>query len=1333
MLKSVQIERNKMENLNNLLNEVDEAAIAVIGMAGRFPGAKDVSNFWRNLQHDTESIIRLSDEEIQSAGIAGALLNDPNYVKAQPILDDIDLFDASFFGFTPREAELVDPQHRLFLECAWQAIENAGYNPDTYKGSIGVYGGSAQSTYLIKNLYSNPALVESVNDLMLEYGTAPDYLTTRVSYKLNLKGPSVAVQTACSTSLVAVHLACQSLLNGECEMALAGGAFIKVPQKSGYLYQEGGILSPDGHCRAFDARAQGTVFGHGVGIVLLKRLPDALEDKDYIYAVIKGSAINNDGSFKVGYTAPSVEGQANVIAEALAVADVDAETVSYIEAHGTGTPLGDPVEINALTQAFRANTELNGFCAIGSVKTNIGHLDIAAGVAGLIKTVFMLKHKVIPASLHFEQPNPRINFVDTPFYVNAKRTGWKTDRLPRRAGVSSFGIGGTNAHVVLEEAPELESTPSNRPHQLLLLSAKTKAALENMTNNLARHLRQNPNLNLADVAYTLQVGRSTFNHRRVVVCSNMNDAVVALETPDPKRVFTAVQESKDHPVVFMFPGQGSQYPNMASELYQAEPIFREAVDGCAELLVPHLGFDLRQVLYPSTPEQFDAATRQLKQTAITQPALFVTEYSLAKLWMSWGVQPQAMIGHSIGEYVAACLAGVFSLEDALALVAIRGQLMQSLPGGTMLAVQRPAQEIQPLLFDKLSLAAINSPSLCVVSGTTAAIERLEHQLVNDGVPCRQLHTSHAFHSEMMGPILEPFVEWVRNVNLAPPQIPLVSNVTGAWITGAEATDAGYWARHLRQTVRFAEGMQSLLKDYSPILLEVGPGQTLSSLARQQPQANERVILTSLRHPQDKVSDVALLLTTLGRLWLAGVQPDWTGFYGDEQRRRLPLPTYPFERKRYWINAQKQPSLSSSAPEPRQRLDEAPILDQIQTEKNVENTYDDAPRDQVEQSIAKLWQKVLGVEQVKIHDNFFELGGSSLIAVDLFAQINKLFGKNIPLATLFEAPTVAQLAGVVREEEGKTPDKCLVEIQPGIANRPPFFCIHEESGIVLGYYDLARYLGKDQPFYALQAQGLNGETVGAPQFEDMAAHYLKEIQTVQPKGPYYLGGYCLGGELAFEIAQQLQEQGEEVALVAMIQSRRPEYFEYVPGTTFIHRFVYRIIERADYELHNLRRVGPKTQIAYLWQRSERVLEKLQFKLGSVIKPFLFKLNMNITHSQTYIYEALAKAHDQAWFNYQVRPYSGSVVIFRTEKQPLGINPDPTLGWRKWLKGNLQLYKISGYHQTVLKEPYVQTLAKQLRACLDKAQNKNKLAGGLDESISIPPTPSPTPAPLPEAEQ
>jgi len=1315
-----------MENLNNL-NEVDEAAIAVIGMAGRFPGAKDVSSFWHNLQHDTESIIRLSDEEIQSAGIAGALLNDLNYVKVQPVLDGIDLFDASFFGFTPREAELMDPQHRLFLECAWEAIENAGYPPDTYKGSIGVYGGSAQSTYLIKNLYSNPALVESVNDLMLEYGTAPDYLTTRVSYKLNLKGPSVAVQTACSTSLVAVHLACQSLLNGECEMALAGGAFIKVPQKSGYLYQEGGILSPDGHCRAFDAKAQGTVFGHGVGIVLLKRLPDALEDKDYIYAVIKGSAINNDGSFKVGYTAPSVEGQTNVIAEALAVADVDAETVSYIEAHGTGTPLGDPVEINALTQAFRANTELNGFCAIGSVKTNIGHLDIAAGVAGLIKTVFMLKHKVIPASLHFEQPNPRINFVDTPFYVNAKRTGWKTDRLPRRAGVSSFGIGGTNAHVVLEEAPELESTPSNRPHQLLLLSAKTKAALENMTNNLARHLRQNPNLNLADVAYTLQVGRSTFNHRRVVVCSNMNDAVVALETPEPKRVFTGVQASKYPPVVFMFPGQGSQYPDMASELYQTEPIFREVVDGCAELLVPYLGFDLRQVLYPSTPEQFDAATRQLKQTAITQPALFVTEYALAKLWMSWGVQPQAMIGHSIGEYVAACLAGVFSLEDALVLVAARGQLMQSLPGGTMLAVQRPAQEIQSHLPDELSLAAINSPSLCVVSGTTTAVERLEHQLVNQGVPCRQLHTSHAFHSEMMAPILEPFVERVRNINLAPPQIPFISNVTGTWIIGAEATDAAYWARHLRQTVRFAEGMQSLLKDYSPILLEVGPGRTLSSLARQQPQANERVILTSLRHPQDKISDVALLLTTLGRLWLAGVQPDWTGFYGDEQRRRLPLPTYPFERKRYWVDPVRQLSTTSESISAKVVVENSDSH-QMQVEQLV-NTNGNVPRDKIEQSIAKLWQKVLGVEQVKIHDNFFELGGSSLIAVDLFSQINKLFGKNIPLATLFEAPTVAQLAEVVREEEGKTSDKCLVEIQPGISNKSPFFCIHEESGIVLGYYDLARYLGKDQPFYALQAQGLNGETVGVPQFEDMAAHYLKEIQTVQPKGPYYLGGYCLGGELAFEIAQQLQDQGEEVALVAMIQSRRPEYFEYVPGTTFIHRFVYRIIERADYELHNLCGVGPKTQIAYLWQRSERVLEKLQFKLGSVIKPFLFKLNMNITHSQTYIYEALAKAHDQAWFNYKSCPYSGSVVIFRTEKQPLGINPDPTLGWRKWLKGDLQLYKIPGYHQTVLKEPYVQTLAKQLRNCLDGAQNKCRPAKELAEPLST----IPTPVPLPEVEQ
>jgi acyl transferase domain-containing protein/2-polyprenyl-3-methyl-5-hydroxy-6-metoxy-1,4-benzoquinol methylase/acyl carrier protein len=735
-------------------------------------------------------------------------------------------------------------------------------------------------------------------------GVDKDYVPTRVSYKLNLKGPSVSVGTACSSSLVAVHLACQSLLSGECEMALAAGVSVKVPQNELTLSPEG-IISPDGQCRAFDAKANGTIGGNGIGVVVLKRLEDALADRDCIYAVIKGSAINNDGALKVGYTAPSEEGQVRVIQAAQVMAEVEPETITYLETHGTGTPLGDPIEIAAMTRAFRATTDKKGYCAIGSVKTNIGHLDAAAGIAGLIKTVLALHHKLLPPSLNFETPNPQIDFENSPFYVNTKLSEWKANGTPRRAGVSSFGFGGTNAHVILEEAPPIEASSPSRPQQLLVLSAKTSSALETATANLANYLEKHPNLNLADVAYTLQVGRRAFEYRRMIVAQDINDAVEALKSADSQRVFTQCQKASNYPVAFMFPGQGAQYVNMALEIYHQEQTFREQVDYCCELLEPHLGLDLRQVLYPNA-EQTEAARAKLEQTNLAQPALFVIEYALAKLWQSWGVQPVALIGHSIGEYVAACLAGVFSLEEALKLVAVRSQLMQQQPRGAMLAVSLSAAEVQPLLGQHLSLAANNAPSLCVVSGSCELVDELENQLKAKDVDCRRLHTSHAFHSEMMDSILASFREQVQKINLKPPQIPFVSNVSGKWITAAEATDPSYWVKHLRQTVRFSEGLAELIKKSQPILLEVGPGRTLSTLARQQVDGiGQQIVLTSLPHPRDQQSSEAFLLTTLGRLWLAGVQVDWSEFSAGERRHRLPLPTYPFERQRYWIEAPQQ--------------------------------------------------------------------------------------------------------------------------------------------------------------------------------------------------------------------------------------------------------------------------------------------------------------------------------------------------------------------------------------------------------------------------------------------
>jgi acyl transferase domain-containing protein len=879
--------------------------VAIIGVTCRFPGARGIDEFWRNLRDGVESISSFSDDELKASGVNPLLLTNPHYVKSGPVLDDIDLFDASFFELTSREAEITDPQQRIFLECAWEALENAGYDSETYKGLIGVYAGVCANSYLLHNLVPNPTLKEAVRGFQMLIGNDKDYLATRVSYKLNLKGPSVVIQTACSTSLVAVHLACESLLTSECDMALAGAVTIKIPQKVGYLYEAGAIASPDGHCRAFDARAQGTISGSGVGVVVLKRLQDALADGDGIQAVIKGSAINNDGSLKVGYTAPSVNGQAAVIEDALAIAGIEPETVTYIETHGTGTPLGDPVEIAALTQAFRAHTESNGFCAIGSVKTNIGHLDTAAGIAGLIKTLLALKHKQIPPSLNFVEPNPKIDFASTPFYVNSRLSEWQTGGTPRRAGVSSFGIGGTNAHVIMEEPPPIESSGASDGWQLLVLSAKTASALDTMTINLARHLTHYPEQNLADVAYTLQVGRRAFSHRRMLVCRDTGEAAGLLQTLDSKRVFTGFQERKQRPVVFMFSGEGAQYVNMGHELYREEPSFREQLDLCSEILEPHLGLDLRQMIYPHEGAVGES-NQALNQTFITQPALFVIEYALAHLWKQRGVTPDAMIGHGVGEYVAACLAGVLSLEDGLSLVAERGKLMQSVPAGAMLAVPLAEKELQPLLGENLSMAAINGISHCVISGPTAEVEKLQKHLAARGVNCRLLPTSHAYHSQMMEHIVAPFTAKVKSVELKPPRIPYISSVTGTWITSAEATDANYWGRHLRQTVRLADGLRELLKEPDYVLLEAGPGQTLTALAEQHPDAMaEHLFLSSLCSAHAQSSEMEFSLKVLGQLWLAGIQINWHEFHALQQRRRIPLPTYPFERQRYWVEAPRQ--------------------------------------------------------------------------------------------------------------------------------------------------------------------------------------------------------------------------------------------------------------------------------------------------------------------------------------------------------------------------------------------------------------------------------------------
>ena len=1724
--------------------------IAVIGMAGRFPGAKNLNDFWDNLHKGVETISFFTDEELVASGIDPDVLSKPNYVKAYGILKDIELFDASFFDFDSKEAEITDPQHRFFLECAWEALEDAGYDSLSYKGSIGVYAGTGFNRYLF-NLYSNQNIINSLSNLEISTRNDTDFLSTRVSYKLNLEGPSYTVQTACSTSLVAVHLGCQSLLSGECDIALAGGVSINWYRKEGYFYQEGGIASPDGHCRTFDAKAKGTTGGDGVGIVVLKRLEDALSDGDNIYAAIKGSAVNNDGSFKLSYTAPRIDGQAKVIRAAQLAAEVEPETITYVEAHGTATPLGDPIEVAALTQVFSPYTEKKRFCALGSVKTNVGHLNTAAGIAGFIKTVLALKHGLLPPSLYFEEPNPQIDFDNSPFYVNTELSEWKVNNGPRRAGVSSFGIGGTNAHIILEEAPagirkDINSCQS-RPWQLLIFSAKTSSALENVTVNLTTHLKHNPALNLADVAHVLQVGRRAFNHRRILVCQDLNDAVQALDSPNPQRVLTNFQEPCDRPIVFIFPEDEVLCVNRTLELYQYEPTFRQWVDSCSEIIKSYQEIDLRTVLYPNQ-EQAQKAAYLLEQTQISQLALFVIEYALAQLWLSWGIRPQSMIGYSTGEYVAATLAGVFSLEDALAQVAARGDLLQ-----------------------KLSLGAT------------------------------------------LYPLLEHYTEQIEKIELNPPQIPFISNISGTWITTTEATNSSYWSKHLKQTAKFAGGIADLIREPNAILLEVGSSGTSSALAYTD-QKDKPTALSSLPYPKDQQSDMAFLLNTLGQLWLSGVQVDWSGFYAHEQRQRISLPTYPFERERYWIEEQtdsvplttqaihkksniadwfyipswkqskfikpleeeniqvqktcwlvfvdacglgkelvtrleqqkhnlitvvvgeKFAKLSANAyainPQRKddyealiqelrqlgwtpqaiahlwnitsydqsylaeeyfensqylgfysllfltQALDKQNItyplqiitvtnnlhevtgeenlnpekatllgpckvigqeypnivcrsidvvipkstteneklidclieefttktddlivayrghnrwvqawepvqLDTVTEEKtrfrnkgayfitgglgkigftfakylaktfkaklvllgrscipvrekwsewianhgehntvsrkiqqiktleelgaevlfisadvaNLEqmqaaiaqayehfgeingvihgagiigdnsfkliqdtgkaecemhfqskvhglfvlqkvlhgkeldfclllssvscilgglgfaaysaaNLFMDAftyqqnrtkavpwiivnwegspidkeeqrntdnqstlselfitttesvevfkrilsinklsqiaislgdlqvrinqwlklesihneeastedtersvqkdspllrpranlktayvpPRTPVEVVITNLWQKLLSIERVGIYDNYFELGGHSLIAVRLMAQIQRKFGQNLPLSTLFQAPTVEKLASALQQTTDDQSWSPLVEIQPRGSKRP-FFCFPGGGGNVLYFYQLANHLGLEQPFYGLQPSGLDGKSPVYRRIEEMAADYAKAIQVLQPEGPYLLGGHSFGGRVAFETALQLQQLGQEVAVLAIFDTWAPipdkksvevqkddtEYL--IEMVNMVEGFFSKNLFITD---DTLRTLTPSEQLNHLLAR---------LKTAEILPP---QATLEQVSGFLEVYKANSKA------NYAYIPqenYRNQVTVFRAQEE---VCDNPSMGWDKYSLKSVETYEVPGEHITMLAEPHVQVLAKRLKACLEQAQ-------------------------------
>ncbi len=975
--------------------QIGNKDVAVIGMAGRFPGANTIDELWDILKNGKETVSFFTEEEL-SPYIPDEIKNDPDYVRARGVIDGAGEFDAAFFGINTKQAELMDPQQRIFLQTAWEVLESSGYVPAKFNGTIGVFAGSGNNTYYQNNVISNKELVDRIGSFQVMTLNEKDYVATRTAYELNLKGPAVSVYSACSTSLLAIAQAVESIRKGQCDVALAGGVAITVPIKSGHIYQEGAMLSKDGHCRSFDAEAQGTVFSDGAGVVLLKSKEGAETDGDTIYAVIKGTGVNNDGGGKGSFTAPSAEGQAGAISMAIEDAGIEASSISYVEAHGTATPLGDPIEIEGLNMAFGKQVRKQ-YCAIGSIKSNMGHLTGAAGVAGFIKTVLALHYKKIPASINFNKPNPNIDFANSPFYVNTKFKNWDSNGK-RIAGVSSFGVGGTNLHVVLEEYQNVKKeTTASRPVQLINWSAKTTTSREAYAKKLAAYLQSNQDINIADLAYTLQTSRQDFNGRRFVIASDRMELIEKLNAASvlPSESLQ-LKESADE-VVFMFPGQGSQYVNMGIDLYKNEPVFKDAVDECANILKETLKEDIRDIIYPKNVD--DEAEEKINNTYYTQPSMFVIEYAVAKLWMNWGIRPSAFVGHSIGEFVAAHLAGVFSLEDGLRLIATRGRMMSELPRGSMLAVRSDYEKIKSLLSADLSLAVVNSPGSCVIAGPIKSIQDFSKRLTEVNISNKLLATSHAFHSSMMDPIVEPFGEIVKSVKLSLPRIPIVSTVTGKWMTDADAADPNYWASHLRSTVRFADAAATLLEDERILILETGPKNVTASLVRQ--QAKKTTVAIATLEALDGQSEYYSVMKAVGQLWLNGISIDWDAFYKGQKRLKLRLPTYVFDRTLLWVD----PIMDIDSIKQGQTLLDTGMINNFATQRTTnkfpQNSF--MRKDTLIEKIKGVLENASGIEMdgVTPEMSFIEMGFDSLLLTQVALNLKKEFRLPITFRQLNE--------------------------------------------------------------------------------------------------------------------------------------------------------------------------------------------------------------------------------------------------------------------------------------------------------------------------------------------
>ncbi|GHH94656.1 type I polyketide synthase [Streptomyces capillispiralis] len=1261
-------------------HDEDLPAVAVIGMAGRFPGADDLDTFWENLAAGREAIRPVTDEEFLAAGGDPRDLDDPALIRMASVVEGIDRFDSGFFGYSPAEAAVVDPQQRLLLETAYHALEDAGcLGGDRTGEAFGVYAGAGDSRYYPAHVY--PRFAGQPGSVALVHAATANSLgtlATRLSYELGLTGPSVSLQTACSTALVAVHTACQDLLDHRCDTALAAAVSLNPSAVLGYRHVPDGPFSPDGHCRAFAADAAGTSSGDGVGAVVLKRLEDALADGDRIRAVIRGSAVNNDGRRKVGFSAPSAPGQTEVVLAAQAQAEVDAGTIGLIEAHGTATKLGDPIEVSALTEAFRQSTRRTGFCALGSVKTNIGHLGAAAGIAGLIKAVLALEHRQIPPSLHFDRPNPLIDFDTSPFRVPTALEDWPAGEHPRRAAVSAFGIGGTNAHVILEEAPPTAPAaprpPEDERRLVLPLSARTAGALRGQADALARHLERRPELRLDDVAHSLRTDRPALRHRLTVTAASRDEALDALRSAAPA---TAPLSDDPARVAFLLPGGGTQYPGMGAELYRDHTVYRDTVDECARVLRPVLGTDLRTALFEERrPDDTSAFL-----------GLVVTEYALARTLIESGVRPDALIGHSLGEYTAACLAGVIDLEDMLPLVTERIRLI-STAGGATVGVAAPAEEIRPLLDDELSLAAVNGPQACTVAGHLDAVTRFEAELTRRGVPFRRLRIPVAAHSHVLDPVLPAYETHLRQVTLRPPRIPYVTNVTGTWVTDAQATSVRHWIDHTRTTVRFADGIAALWDRLHPVLVEIGPGDTLTKLATGRLTDEAPVTVTTMRHAKAEASDGFVLAEALGRLWSAGADSALPPVPGTP--RRAPLPPYAFDRRRHWIDApgartgpaapDDTPATADSgaglAPRPRLTTEHVP------------------PRTEREQAVTRLWEETLGIGGIGLHDNFFDLGGDSMRAVLLAGRLRQAGVLDVPAATLLAAPTVAGVLASADEPDGTTTGKAPTALSPLLPLRAegtatPLFCVHPGAGVSWRYTGLLPHLGGDQPVHGIQAAGLDGTTPPAPDAAAMVAHYLDLVRQVQPHGPYRLLGWSYGGFVAHAMACALQRDGERVELLAMLDAPQPHGTAHDPDAA--ERQVAALLSRV---------AGLPVEPGAAPPDVDTVLDRIGARVAADPS------SSPVTRAEATAIAAVMRNNLRIAPQFTPGVFRGDVLFFSAaEEEPtdfpadLAVLPGKADSWRPHVDGTLHDHQVPcGHYEMTEPEPIArigETVAKALR--------------------------------------